>query len=396
MEKNLKLLVICLIVNLTASFAFADEKVEYFQVKPFLTGPSEEANLEIGLKNLYRTNSQRLNLEKQLKKTKEFQNFVYETLNKKILQNPAIKIKVEEKRLTGNFVKETKVTFESLIQRPGSHAANQVIAKIYEPAVIPRFCDYKFPATIILHHILNEVDKIEDLAKLMSSGVISKSSVIAVIQMPHYSERRNGEENFLNSDLEAFKLNMAQLILDVHLLKNYLDSRENINPKEISLSGISLGSVMGLTVGAFDQSFNSYGFLVGGTDFSNILMNRARTQPDSEVAIALANIDKDEDKMRDTLAEVDSATWLHRYRNKSLFFVSATQDNIVDFNFSVAPMVATLKSQQNEVLQQINDDTHSPSGSIFKKMKNVFLPLQDFITKDAKPLQEVCPNQNSH
>lgn len=91
--------------------------------------------------------------------------------------------------------------------------------KIYEPSVQKRFCDYKYPASILLHHILNEVPMIEDLSKVMSSGVLEKPAIMIVLQMPHYADRKNGAEEFLNSDLQSFRLNMAQLILDVHVLK---------------------------------------------------------------------------------------------------------------------------------------------------------------------------------
>lgn len=332
-------------------------------------------------------------MKSELDRSMRFQEYIYSAIEKRIQQNPEIKVEIEERRLTGNFVKETKITFDSLIQRPGKHAANKVIAKIYEPAVQKRFCDYKYPTSIILHHILNEVPMIEDLSKVMSSGVLSKPAIMVVLQMPHYADRKQGNEEFLNSDFESFRLNMSQLVLDVHLLKNYLETRSNIDTSKLGLSGLSLGSVMGLTVGAFDQSFSNYGFLVGGVDMANILMNRVRNRPDSEVAIALSGVEKNEDKIRQELSVLDAATWLHRYRGKKMFFVSATQDDIVNMQNSVEPMVKALVDQGNRVEQKINEDQHSPTGSAIKKLKSVFLPLLNFIVSDSLNVEVVCPNE---
>lgn len=80
---------------------------------------------------------------------------------------------------------------------------------------------------------------------------------------------------------------------------------------------------------------------------------------------------------------VDAATWLHRYQSKKMFFVSATQDDIVDMQNSVAPMIEKLSLQGNKIEHKINEDQHSPTGSAIKKIKTVFLPLLNFIVSDA-------------
>ena len=208
--------------------------------------------------------------------------------------------------------------------------------------------------------------------------------------MPHYGLRRQGNEQFLTSNMVDFRKNVLQLILDAHMLRNYMETRENVDTKNISLSGISLGSVLGLTVGAFDQGFTKYGFLVGGVDMANILMNRVRSSPDSEVAVALKDLNPDEASLRKELATSDSMTWLHRYQGKKMFILSATRDNIVDYNNSVVPMLKLLRLQGNDVQHRLNDDTHSPSGSAIKKLQTVFLPLIKFIVEKQSGTEAYC------
>ncbi|MEQ1723909.1 MAG: hypothetical protein ABL930_12095, partial [Pseudobdellovibrio sp.] len=298
--KNLILFTV-LSVGMTLSLGL-EASESSFEIKPFVTSESTNAEIESGLLQLYKGKISDFELEKQIEKSNNFQSLIYNTLNEKIKANKMSNVKITEKRLTGNFVKETTVEIPSLIVREGNHASNKIIARIYETTTQRSFCEYKYPTTIMLHHILNEVEIIEDVAKFQASGVIAQPAIVVVIHMPHYGLRRQGNEEFLNSDLAAFRKNMAQLILDVHVLKNYLETRKNIDTENFSLTGISLGAVMGLTVAGFDQSFNRYGFLVGGVDMANILMNRVRTRPTSEVAEALKNTRQDESFLRDELA----------------------------------------------------------------------------------------------
>ncbi len=362
-----------------------------FEIKPFLTGHSSPAEVEKGLKDLFKGGIEGEELALQTQKSLAFQSRVYKALDAQLALDKSWPVSVSEKRLSGNFVRETTVRFPSLVRRPGGHASNTVVARIYEPAVKRPYCGYKYPATIILHHILNEVELIEDLGKILSAGVLGQPAVFVVIQLPHYGERRQGGEEFLNSDLDNFRGNMAQLVLDVHLLRNYLETRGNINAEKLSLSGLSLGSVMGLTVGAFDQGFTGYGFLVGGVDMANIIMNRARNRPDSEIAVALRDLNPEEGFLRGELAAVDGMTWLHRYRGKKIFLQSATRDDIVDYKNSVEPMAAPLRAQGNTLTQKINDDQHTPTGSAINTLRNVFLPLLRFVVDGSPSLDAVCP-----
>ncbi|MCX5792173.1 MAG: hypothetical protein NTY45_08175 [Elusimicrobia bacterium] len=363
-----------------------------FEIKPLPTAPSSREEIAQGLLALYKNNIPADLLEKEIVKSEEFQNQVYSALNSGIAQGKNWPVTTTVRVLAGRFVKETTVRFPSLVQRPGGHASNTVVAKIYERVMQNEYCNYKYPATIMLHHILNEVDKIEDVGKLMAAGVFAKPVIVVVIHMPHYGLRRQGSEEFLNSSMADFRKNMVQLILDVHLLRNYLETRRNVDTTKLSLSGISLGSVMGVTVGAFDQGFTGYGYLVGGVDMANILMNRIRNRPGSEVDVALRDLKPEENSLRDELAAADGLTWLHRYRGKKMFLLSATQDDIVDYKNSVAPMAARLQGQNNALSQKLNNDSHSPTGSAMAKFRNVFWPLLDFVADNALYENIVCGN----
>lgn len=379
-----------LTLTLSASFATAKNRTLDFELKPLPTAQSSEDQIRQGLMQLYRGDIDDTRLTQTISKAEEFQSFIYDSIENQIQTNKFIHAETSERYLTGRFVKETTVRFPSLIQREGDHPANTVVARIYEPTGRPSGCDYQYPTSIFLHHILNQVPQIETAAKVMSAGVLNQSAIMVVLHMPHYGERRLEGDEFLTNDLGTFKRNVAQLVLDVHVLRNLLETRDKVNPNKISLTGISLGSVMGITVGAFDQGFESYGNLVGGGDMANILFNRASTRPDSEVAVALQGLDLDENSMRDELAAIDPITWSHRYQNKSVFMLSASRDDIISYEDSVTPLLGILQENGNQVKHRVNDDTHSPSGSALDKFRNSFRPLMKFIVDGSPSMNRVC------
>jgi hypothetical protein len=363
------------------------------KLKPLMTPPSQSTEIKSGLEKLSLSeNAHALQL------SEDFQKFVYSQLDSKINENNGQwPYSVEEKRLTlvGGLsqLRELTIRFKSLVQREGNDSSNTVVVRLYIPIKFTRYCDYKFPVSIFLHHILNEVEIIEKASQLMATGLFNEHAAFAVIHMPYYGERTDKSgtnKQFLTPNLHEFQKNMAQLILDTHVLKNILENMNDFDSSRINLSGISLGGVLGLTVGAFDQSYNSYSFIVGGGNLADILINRAKNRNDSEVAIAMKDLKDSEESLRIKLSAIDGFTWLHRYKNKKIQMVSASRDDIVDYQKSVKPFIDNV-SKENIMTHQLNDDTHSPSGSVISKYRNVFKPLITYIVGTGETFSQACP-----
>lgn len=391
--KKIKLSLISFIIVLTF-ISIAQAAESKFELKPFSTPQSSSADIAAGIKNLYKNKISDAELEKLIGESQSFENELYSILNSQIIKQKTLTARTKEKRLTGGFVNEVTIEIDSLIQRPNNHASNKIVTKLYENINYRQFCDYKYPTSIMLHHIQDELDVIEKMAMVQASGIVSAPALVAVIHMPHYGLRKSGQEQFLTSDLSKVRQNIMQLILDVHVLKNYLETRTNVDTKNMNLAGISLGAVLGLTVGAFEQSFNRYTFMVGGADLANILMNRVRNRPDSEVAIAMKGVNFEENFLRRELAPIDSFTWMHKYQNKIFSFVNASRDDIVEFRNSVEP-VYNILGKNNRLDTRINEDEHVPTGGVFTKLKNIVLPLAKGATKGTTTIEETCPDRNN-
>ena len=227
MSKNIFLV---LLVNLSLSFSiYAEEKIAKYS--PLTPETSNAQDIQDGLSHLIQLNllQQDRSSSSQfhstaIKQAEEFQNF----LNKKIQtalaeNNGSFSYESTEKQISipvVGLIREITVRYKSLIQRDGNDPSNTVVARIYIPYNYKK-CDYKDPTTIFLHHILNEVPKIEQAAQFMSAGTLNAPLIMAILHMPYYGDRTSPMKQFLSSDLSEFKFNMAQLILDTHMLKNF-------------------------------------------------------------------------------------------------------------------------------------------------------------------------------
>lgn len=389
-------------MNLSLSFSvYAEQRVA--KHLPLIPAASNSQDIQSGLSHLAQLNFSQKDrsgstqlYNTAIAQAEEFQNFLNEKMQTAFTKNNgAFSYDSTEKQISipvVGLIREITVRYKSLIQREGNDPSNTAVARIYIPYNYKK-CDYKYPTTIFLHHILNEVPKIEQAAQFMSAGTLNAPLIMAVLHMPYYGDRTSSTKQFLSSDLNEFKLNMAQLILDTHMLKSILHSLSEVNTQSINLSGISLGAVLGITVGAFDQSFNSYTFANGGADIADILINRVKNRPDSEVAVALKDLKDDEATLRFKLSATDGFTWMHRYQNKNITLINATRDDIVDFDRSVKKLAGFLK-MNNNLQHIINDDTHSPSGNILQKYNRVFKPITTSIIGNKPTYRCQCESIN--
>lgn len=348
---------------------------------------STSQEIQLGLEGLKLKNS-----SFALSQSLDIQNKIYAALESAHKNTPQYPYQLTEKMvqvpLVGD-VRELTVKFKSLIQRDNNDPSNIMTAKIYIHKNYNRNCDYKYPTNILLHHILNEVEKVEEAGMYLASGLLNNPGIFVVPHFPYYGDRTSQTKQFLTADLNEFQKNMIQLTLDIYLLKNLVETLPEVDTERISLAGLSLGGVVGYFVGAFDQSYAGYSFLNGGGDMASILLNRVQNRKDSEVALALKDLTASDDEFRSALAAVDGYTWAHRFSGKKIQILSASRDDIVDYKNSVFPLMSQLKLN-NMTEQQLNDDTHSPSGSAFKKYMTVFRPLAQFVMLGKTPYKEAC------
>lgn len=370
--------------------AQSNSSTSKFPLLPIQFNTSSRQDLLSGLKVLLKDNN--LNseqIEHILKVANRFQDRIKTQIHsaqRKFSEGYPVIIKNGPKH--AQLLSHLNIEIPSLIQRKSNHPTNIIHASYFKPSAKYQ-CEVKFPTSIILHHILNEVDKIDMLGKILAGQeVIGNGSASLVPHMPFYGNRTAPGESFLTGKSQDFEENLVQLTLDIYLLRSWLASQNDVDQTRVSLSGFSFGAVLGWTsFSMLNELFPSgYGSLVGGGDLAGMMLNRIQNRKNSEVEIALNNNPIGPDELQIQLAPYDPYLWVHRIKNSKILAVVATKDDIVLQSKSVDPLLNLLRNQGNRVTTRYNEDTHTPSASLFSSLKNIILPLSRFI-KDAAPIR---------
>lgn len=391
---------VCAVILLEATVVFAKNISSTFPLLPLNTPLSSLSEIQDGINLLYKDKPQ-LSRE-QIRRISEdaynYQKEIRERIELARQQYPnGYPVNITTKLEFLGILARWQITMPSLIQRTPDHAANTIAATFYKPTITYP-CDFAFPSSILLHHILDEVDKIETVGKALAAREsVHNGSASLVLHFPFYGYRKAPDQSFLSSDFQALRLNLMQLTLDVYLALSWLHAQPDMDKQRISMAGFSLGSVLGWSILPHLSEIIPAGYasLVGGGDIAKIFVNRMKSKSNSEVEVALKDTDRDESALRLNVAAYDPLVWVHRVKSSRILAIVADNDEIMDKKWIVDPLLNQLK-QDNNVKTKLNNGPHTPSGSAWSILKGILLPLSQFIIADAPSRPgEICGQYNS-
>jgi poly(3-hydroxybutyrate) depolymerase len=145
---------------------------------------------------------------------------------------------------------------------------NVVHAEFFRPIGIgPRR-----PAVIVLHILGADFP----LSRYMAARLADRGVAALFVKLPYYGERRPASggldaKRFLSADIERTVTAMRQGICDVRRAAAWLATREDIDPRRLGVSGISLGGIVSSIVVAVDPTIREGAFLLAGGDLSTII-----------------------------------------------------------------------------------------------------------------------------
>lgn len=214
-----------------------------------------------------------------------------------------------------------KITFPSIVVTD-SIPNNTVHAKYF----MPKGVKGRVPAVVILHHLGGE-----PLLEEVAASTLSQRGIAALmLWFPYYGERGTDaakREIFFDVDLEKGKGAMRQAVLDVHRCGDWLAARPEVDPDNIGLLGISLGSVVGALVLGIDTSFSKGMLIIGGGDPAKIVFNQSKET--KELAAKFEANGVNEDALRKAWIPIDSCTFAHRVRRDGVVLFNAKQDEVI-------------------------------------------------------------------
>jgi hypothetical protein len=309
----------------------------------------------------------------------------------------------ESKMFLGSVVTR-KVVFDSLYVRPGNHKSNQVYG-IYIGPNDSRGCDYKYPTVLYVHH-LDDDNAPEILSsKFMAAMEMLKKGVgVMNIYLPHYGPRKNAAgEIFVNGNLDRFKENVVQSILDIHLMRDWLSQQSYVDPTRISLFGISLGAMVNLIAAGIDPGFTGgISFMAGNKNIASLLDSVAKLKPNDPLAKSFTDHGWELEKSKLEIAAYDPILWAEGLKGTRVQFVSLQGDKLVPYESAVQPIVEQISTVRAPEINTISVATknggHRPDvDSIKAKLKlglDIFIPLIKFVDNNSPfRSKNLCPGE---
>lgn len=296
----------------------------------------------------------------------------YEQYRTKIASTTAPVVDFQKKK-RGNM---WEFSFPSLMQREAGHPSNLVRGFVYFPNNL-KHCNEPIPATLLLHHVADDIGPEKQLASLAAS---SDKGIVMVIYLPHYGPRK-GDRSFIVNDEQEFKTNILQSLLDIHQSARVLKQFPEVNPNRLSLMGISLGAIITLINAGFDQHFHQYLALVGGPDLAKIMSYRTQEDPDSDTSKALKGINWTEQDARVAFSSFDAFTRAHFIRNKKFVLLNAEKDELISKS-DVLRLAEIYRKNGNLVDLRFHNGTHRPdlkSMGIWGFIRKIIFPIFEFI-----------------
>lgn len=182
----------------------------------------------------------------------------------------------------------------------------------------------KLPGVIVLHILGGDFD----LARAFAVNLADHEVAALFLIMPYYGPRRSAgfPRRMISEDPRTTAAGMRQAILDVRRAATWLANREEIDPAQLGVMGISLGGITSALASSVDPRFTKGVFLLAGGDagkfpWGSPKLAKMRTFWEKEGYSM--------DKLVETLRPIDPATYAHNLRGRDVLFMNALHDEII-------------------------------------------------------------------
>jgi dienelactone hydrolase len=212
----------------------------------------------------------------------------------------------------------SEVTFPSPVKTPVEEN-NTVYCEYFRPVD-----SGKHPGVVVLHILGGDFD----LSRLCCRYLASHGVSALFVKMPYYGPRRpaDGSARMVSDDPVKTVEGMTQAVLDIRQAAAWLGSREDVDPDQLGITGISLGGITAALAGSAEPRFKKVCPMLAGGDIGVVTWEapelarvRARWEaqggtPESLVA---------------HLKEVDPVTYADNLRRRRVLMLNASYDEVI-------------------------------------------------------------------
>jgi hypothetical protein len=176
------------------------------------------------------------------------------------------------------------------------------------------------PALVVVH----ESGSSMPVGKLFA-GLFAGQGVHAfLVQLPNYGLRKSANRRPTG---DQFLLAMRQGIADVRRARDAVAALPRIDPRHISVQGISLGGFVAATSAGLDDGFDQVFIMVAGGDLLGLVQNGQREAAELRERLETAGFTGD--KLRELLWAVEPTRLAGRLDARKTWLYSAEHDRVV-------------------------------------------------------------------
>jgi len=216
------------------------------------------------------------------------------------------------------------VTFPSAIVTPQPNN-NTVHCEYYRPNA-----EGKRPGVVVLHILGGSFE----LSRICSRALASKGIGALFVKMPHYGPRRQPGSNarMISNDPHETVRGMTQAVLDVRRAAAWLAAREEIDPNQLGINGISLGGIVSALAFSAEPRFQKGCFVLAGGDLAETFW---KSQKYSNLRERWTANGKNKEDLQELLSTIDPAALANKKPDRRILMFNARHDEVVPYSCTI-------------------------------------------------------------
>ncbi len=227
-----------------------------------------------------------------------------------------------------------EVTFPSPYLSP--HPENNIIwCEFYQPLGLQ-----KGPGVVILDILGGD----QSLSRTIATQLARQGIHTLFMQLAYYGPRRpkNSKLKLLSTNILQTVNGIQQSVLDLRVAAAFLESRPEVDPTRIGITGTSLGSFFSALGAETESRFSRCSILLGGGGFVDGFYDH----PDAALfRFVWEIVGNSKARAKELLAPYDPITRAHELKTKKLLIMAASKDEVVPPSMATALWEASGKQK---------------------------------------------------
>jgi len=213
------------------------------------------------------------------------------------------------------------VTFPSAIETSQPNN-NTVHCEYYRPKA-----EGERPGVVVLHILGGSFE----LSRICCRALASKGIGALFMKMPHYGPRRQPGSNarMVSDDPHETVRGMSQAVLDVRRSAAWLAAREEIDPNQLGITGISLGGIVSALAFSAEPRFQKGCFVLAGGDLAETFW---KSQKFSNLRERWAANGKNKEDLQELLSTIDPAVLASKKSEPRILMFNAKHDELIPYS----------------------------------------------------------------